>query len=334
MLKKIYNNEKTESLLNNKIIIKNYDFLKKALDLIKNKDGLGKVIDNDFSRSACPLCGSKLIFPIGHIEQEESFAAAKIFLERRPEYWKCKTCSSGFTQNAIPEKMARKMYTDNIGVRWSLSDFAETKPQALVEKITSLIKPGMTVFDIGCGAGSLLDFSAKLGAKTYGVELSKQNKSLLEKRGHIMYDSMEKLPDGLTFNLIFVFDLVEHLYNTDSFFLQCHQKMSEDGKLIILTGNPDCLSAKIAKNNWWYISYPEHIIFPSKRFFQMLGNFQLKEYLPVFNDDAYYQRSLLSFSNPIAKIKSLVKQLFRLKFSGQPSLDKDHALIILNKKDE
>lgn len=310
----------------------NYDFIIKALDLIKNKGGLEKEVDNDFSRSACPLCGSENIFFVGHIKQEESFATTRIFLKRQPSYWKCRTCNSGFTQNIIPEKKALELYSANDGDRWASVDFEKTKPHQLVKNISALIEPGMKIFDIGCGQGDLLDFVANKGAKTYGMEISRQGKTLSEKKGHIIYESMEKLPHNLRFDIIFAFDLIEHIYNMPSFLDWCGKILSEKGRLIILTGNPNCLSARIAKNNWWYVSFPEHIIFPSEKFFHSLDDYLVEKYWPTFNSIKHNEKWILSPANPIIKAKSLLKQLIKFKFTGQPSLGKDHALIILNKK--
>lgn len=331
MLEKIHGIKESTSFLD-QTIKQNYDFLIKALDLIKDKDGLEKEIDNSFSPSACPLCGSENIFFVGHIKKERSFATTRIFLKKQPSYWKCRTCNSGFTRNVIPEKKALELYSDNDGGRWTSADFETTKPHRLVKKISSLIEPGMKILDIGCGQGDLLDFAAAKGAETYGTELSRQGKTLSEKKGHVIYESVERLSRDLKFDIIFAFDLVEHLYNAVSFLNWCSQVLSEKGRLIILTGNPDCLSAKIAKNNWWYVSFPEHIIFPSEKFFRSLGNYRVEEYWPSFNSIKHNEKWILSSANSNAKVKNLLKQLMKFKFTGQPSLDKDHALIILNKK--
>jgi hypothetical protein len=118
-----------------------------------------------------------------------------------------------------------------------------------------------------------------------------------------------------------------------SFLKACKKRIKENGRLIVLTGNPYSISASISTSNWWYIQHPEHNIFPSYHFFSTLGDFQLDKYVPVFNSNYFRERNLWLIDKAFPqKILEMVSKIIKSNYDGLPSVDKDHALVILRKK--
>jgi len=243
-------------------------------------------------------------------------------------------CLSSFKQKVVVEPEAQTLYSYNSSNRWESKDFETEKTSDVILKIKDYLKKDKKVLDIGCNTGELLDYCKKYGAKTFGIEYSKKSKDVCIKKGHKIYKDIDDIKEDV-FDLIFAFDLVEHLYDVGKFFKKVNTLLRSDGKLIILTGNPNCLSAKLAGKRWWYSLFPEHVVFPSKEFFNNFCLINLEKYIPVFNSKFFAQQYLFSVDSLIyKKIMNLAGQILRGAYTGLPSINRDHALIILSKKNE
>ena len=296
------------------------------------------LIDNYIRYNLCPLCQSGLIKKVGFINYPRpiNFCDQEIDLKLKAEYWKCQKCSSFFTQNVLDEKTTRSLYSDTKVNKWPANSFAQEKGDKIIETVSSLIDKNTNILDIGCSNGALLDFLKEQGAKTFGVEYSKITRSECLNKGHQVFGSFSEIPGDLKFNLVFAFDLFEHLYDPPSFLDTCSDLLATGGQLAVLTGNPNCLSARISKNRWWYLIYPEHIIFPSKKYFSNLKRYKMEKYIKVFNSVGWYEASFIYLLNKFNILKFLlsITRLFRRlrSYNGIPLLDKDHALVVLMKK--
>ena len=101
--------------------------------------------------------------------------------------------------------------------------------------------------------------------------------------------------------------------------------MVDGGVLILLTGDVNSLSARLSKNNWWYLKAPEHIVFPSRQFFQELDNFQL-----ISIDETY--ASVGHKKNILWRIAVFaIKKVLLNNYQGLPALNPDHMLVTLGK---
>lgn len=279
-------------------------------------------INNDYCPEKCPLCGHTNVVNRGKIKYSTPtlFSTSIVELERIPELYKCLECDSGFSVNIIFEDEAKALYQKGeSNDRWTSNIFEVEKPKEVVSAIAHLLKPESKVLDIGCAGGSFLDFAKKNQCLTYGLEYSQSNIELLKHNGHTAYSSEEELNER--YDLITAFDLVEHLYDVNKFIDFCLENLSPSGHLVIVTGDISSTSAKISKNNWWYVSYPEHIVFPSVKYFQShskLRDIRLVHTFASVNRKKYTLR-----------FRSMVKFLLTGKFLGN-FIGCDHVLIIAN----
>lgn len=284
---------------------------------------------NDSRRSKCPLCDSHRLVCIGSIfyDQPILFSSTLTKYENDPELWKCEDCQSAFVQNVLPEDTARQLYSQGDSAsRWSTMAFEQHKPQEIVAEMSRIFGNGRQHLDVGCSGGNLLDFSRERGCSTAGVDYSSTTREHLERKGHAWFPSLESLGERKV-DVITAFDLIEHLYDVGAFLQDCSRRLRPGGQLVILTGNIDCRSAQIARAHWWYVAYPEHIVFPSRLFFESLSNFKLETWLPTYAAAAYsypVYRVLLSF---------LKRIMIGTKYTGLPAWFPDHVLIVLTKVD-
>jgi 2-polyprenyl-3-methyl-5-hydroxy-6-metoxy-1,4-benzoquinol methylase len=286
-----------------------------------------KNIHNNLKHNYCPLCGSHQIRKQGSIKYYSKifYSSVAVKMLITPELWKCDDCNSGFLQNAVPLEQSIELYKlGNSDGRWSTKPFEKHKTNIVVKTCENLLKKNLRVLDIGCSVGAFLDFAKLKGCVTYGVEYSQNCVNLLKEKGHIASSNIDEL-DG-NFDIITGFDLVEHLYNVPEFLDSCLARLSPQGYLIFVTGDISCLPAKLANSNWWYVRFPEHIVFPSRKYFEHHPQLELVNWISTHAGIEYQQ--------PVVKlIKSNIKELFILSdFTAFHTPIADHALIIMKKR--
>jgi SAM-dependent methyltransferase len=285
------------------------------------------IINNELRHDRCPCCQASDISKVGDIGYGEKvlFSSHEISLQHTPELWRCEKCKSSFTQNILPEDVATSRYAKGTaGERWSRVPIPQQKPLEVVHELTKYFQTGLRVLDIGCNTGELLDFAKSRGCITAGVEFSDSSRIELEKKGHQAYSSFAEIGNR-QFDVITAFDLIEHLYDVRSLLASCRDELAENGVLIILTGNINSSSSKLCGARWWYVKYPEHIVFPSVKFISEFPGLELVRWVPTYSALGYR-------STPLKMLMGLAKYMLSGRYAGLPSLGPDHALIVLRRR--
>lgn len=286
-----------------------------------------KPVENSFRSDACPICSSVSIMKKGDLNYFSPiyYSNQQVNLKRVSELWECDHCQSLFVQNIVPEEQSIELYSQgDAEERWSTRLFEKHKTAITVKTLDALLVPGLRVLDIGCNTGSFLDFAQKRGCKTAGVEYSSASLSILKEKNHEGFSSLDHVKGS--FDVITAFDVVEHIYNFPKFLDTCLSMLAPRGRIVFLTGDSSCLSAKLVGSNWWYVRFPEHIVVPSKHYFETHPKVQLISWTPTLASTAH--------ARPIVNAaKFVLRELLPLKFSGFHWLIPDHALIVLQAKD-
>ena len=284
-------------------------------------------IENDFSVPHCPFCRSLDIQKVGPLDyaQKLAFADTPINLTRQPELWQCSQCHSGFTQNAVREDNAAQMYAEKTSNRWeSPLPFAARRTSATVAGVGKLLRRGLKVLDVGCSAGQFLDFAAKSGCNTFGLEYSDSARCQATANGHTCFREVSEIPREIRFDAVFLFDVIEHVYEVPDFLRRHAAVLVPGGSLVLLTGNIASLPARRLKSRWWYPRYPEHVRFPSPKYFAGLEDYRLQSV-----------RGTYAFRAMEANLKDRLKLAWKLlrlpTYNGKPPLLHDHYLIVLQK---
>jgi 2-polyprenyl-3-methyl-5-hydroxy-6-metoxy-1,4-benzoquinol methylase len=291
-------------------------------------------IDNSLKLNGCPCCNSKQLSYIGRIEYSKNttYANSQVTLKHLPELWQCDECGSWFTQNIISENTSIELYSN--GDSWISERLDTSRTDEIIRLVKSLIIPESKLLDIGCSNGALLDFFKEHGMVTHGIEYSSKNRTILKNKGHLTYASWSEVSEK--FEIITAFDVIEHLYDIKMFFDFCRNHLLPGGLLVIMTGNISSVSAEKARQSWWYLRYPEHIVFPSKKYYSSLENLSLVSFNQVypykFYNKNFIQRAWES-KNVKLVLKSSLSGLFdRQKHFPSPSRPPDHSLIILKQE--
>jgi SAM-dependent methyltransferase len=307
------------------------------LDQFKTvKSTVDMLVDNNLRYNDCPLCKSSSITKVGEISYSSPvyFSSNEISLTSQPEFWRCKCCKSGFIQNIVSEEMATFLYQTGVSdERWSRVPFEEIKTSLVVKVLNQLLVPSQSVLDIGCNTGEFLDFAKARGCKTSGVEYSLSSLKVLQEKQHGAFQDIQEVTGY--YDLITAFDVVEHLYDLSGFIKCCFEKLTSNGRLVFLTGDLSSINAKLASSNWWYLGFPEHIVFPSKVYFNRLPNLQLEGWYFTYAAVHYQHPISEAFQNLLKSFKKAVKRQMRsFKYTGYPPLGGDHVLIVLKKVEQ
>lgn len=285
------------------------------------------LINNSFRWVDCPLCHSSDINRLGIIDYRKPvmFSTHQIDLLEVSSIYQCGLCDSWFTQNILNESEAIELYKNGeSNTKWlRQTGLAEEKSKNIISRLEQYFLNGKRVLDVGCNIGTLLDFAGSKGCSTYGVEPSITSQGILRGKGHHVFSSIDEVSGQ--FDVVTAFDLVEHLHDLPRFIQKTSELLAVGGALIVLTGDVDSHSARLTKNNWWYLKAPEHIVFPSTKYFRSLESFQLlsvdKTYASVG-----YQRPFLW-----VMARYVIKRWLLGNYQGLPALGPDHILVVLRK---
>lgn len=97
------------------------------------------------------------------------------------------------------------------------------------------------LLDVGCGDGGLgLLLGRALGSKVYGVDIAQKGVLLAKKKGVAakVGDVQRRIPfDSGQFDVIVANEIIEHLYDPDTFLKEVSRVLAKNGLLIIGTPN-------------------------------------------------------------------------------------------------
>lgn len=285
------------------------------------------LVRNDLRRASCPACGARRLAPIGEVPAQTAtgYSTHAIELERRPEIWRCLACGSWFTQNAVPEDVSRTLYaTGASGDRWTAEPFKEAKGPELLAEFDRHVGAGTRLLDVGCSTGQLLDYAKGRGAQTWGTDFSAACRDVNEGKGHHFATSLEDF-GAEQFDVVAAFDVIEHSYDLPGFLASLARALKAGGSLLVLTGDIASFSARLCRNRWWYARYPEHIVFPSRRYFGSLpAGLRLERIVRTYASVGY------RVPCPYAA-RAAASLWLRGAYEGLPAIGPDHLLAVLRR---
>jgi 2-polyprenyl-3-methyl-5-hydroxy-6-metoxy-1,4-benzoquinol methylase len=135
----------------------------------------------------------------------------------------------------------------------------------LIEQTNSRDVYGKKLLDIGCGYGYFLKLASAFGFETYGIDISqhaiKQARKVVNAK-FFCSDIQDILPFAANFfDIITMFDVIEHLEKPYSALQQIHRVLKPRGIFIITTPNMNSLSRRTMGKKWIGFSDETHRIF-------------------------------------------------------------------------
>ena len=125
----------------------------------------------------------------------------------------------------------------------------------ILDQINTKNIKNLKILDVGCGGGIVCEPLARLGAKVTGIDFSPNNikaaKIHSEKNKlkiNYIYKDVEKLKLEEKFDIILMFEVLEHLDNWKKTIKNIKKNLNKNGKIIISTINRNLLSKIFAIN--------------------------------------------------------------------------------------
>ena len=123
----------------------------------------------------------------------------------------------------------------------------------IINQLNSKSIKKIDILDVGCGGGLISESLARLGADVTGIDFVEdniviaKNHSLMKGlRVNYIHGDVEKINIIKNFDLIIIFELLEHLDDWKSFILKISKKLKKNGIIIISTINRNLISKMLA----------------------------------------------------------------------------------------
>ena len=178
-------------------------------------------------------------------------------------------------------------------------------------RLLSKFSKGGKVCDIGCSTGDFL-FELRNSSQweCYGVEPKKAAAEAAKKRGlnvvHGMFD--EDIFPGVQFDVITLWNVIEHLYNPVETLNIIHNRLKLGGTLIFNTPNLDSLDAKIFKQYWIGFELPRHMyVFSEETISRLMQTTDFK----IINNLCFYGQHAAAMSSVRFLLRSKLNNRYK-----------------------
>jgi len=217
----------------------------------------------------CPVCSGQ---------------SRTLFTKQGYTFFRCKKCKHVFI-SPMPEfkdilehyRNKSEQLTGNYNLEFQL-DARQEIPRIYLRILINLGITGGKLLDIGCFTGDFLDAAVLAGFESYGLEFQAEaaRVAATKHKGRIyncMIEDASKLVD-LQFDVITMFDVIEHLRDPGSLFRLVRKILVPNGVVIISTPSSNSWQARIMGRYWPAFAPVEHInIFSSYSLTIMLKDF-------------------------------------------------------------
>tara|TARA_B100000989_G_C19527600_1_gene467768 strand:- start:371 stop:1414 length:1044 start_codon:yes stop_codon:yes gene_type:complete len=228
--------------------------------------------NDKFLHRNCPACGSKIK------EHMPKFLG-------KYEIVSCSDCSMIYT-SPCPSNEALDYYYNNTECNKSFvkilqqraldkKNFIFSERGRQVEKIFQELlsnKDKISILEIGCSSGMflaevrhMLESEFKISnVNIFGIDIDRSAISQnVEKKNNLLPLDLKEFKiknPSLKFDVIFHFELIEHLFNPQEFLSICNELLNADGKMFFHTPNVDGFDNKMVP--YWEERPLAHSIFP------------------------------------------------------------------------
>jgi SAM-dependent methyltransferase len=254
-----------------------------------------------------------------------------------------------FRHPVLPASAYLDLYADGAANEWSTD--GGRQDLVIIRRIIAQKASPSCVLDVGCGAGDfLLTLPADL--TKYGVEPSIAAADAARKRGvSILAPTLAQLSPQMSFDVITMIDVIEHVADPGDLLDQALRHLASGGRLIIATGDAgNMLWRRVFRSRFWYSSFPEHITFPSLRYFriwhedrglQLPTAFQLKyRRIPFWQVALYFVSQAAYLASPwllnqvgrgMEWVRRAPRPRRRFFSPGAPGVFTDHQIVMIQR---
>jgi 2-polyprenyl-3-methyl-5-hydroxy-6-metoxy-1,4-benzoquinol methylase len=263
----------------------------------------------------------------------------KYFKTKKIEIYECP--KTGYRFYHPPSMMADASFYETLNETSNEQYYSERWEH---KKALQYINNTDSVLDIGCGSGKFIDLCKinNPSQNVQGLELNTKCVKELKSKNYDVYNAtiQEFSTTGKKFDTICTFQVLEHIYDINSFISACLNSLKTDGRLIIGVPNNNPF---ILKNDIYHTLNlpPHHIGLWNNNSLEKLGEYfnlevlyndtePLKQYKEWFNIQKEYlikKNKLYTFLKLIPRpLYKLLVKLFSFNIDGM------YCLVVFRKK--
>ncbi|MBS1637167.1 MAG: class I SAM-dependent methyltransferase [Bacteroidetes bacterium] len=166
----------------------------------------------------------------------------------------CNTCSFLFIPPYFRKKISYENYKDESvanAVRQG-NNWVKIERHKLRYKLIRKYKSSGKLFDLGAGWGHFMLTGQMLGYDVYGIEIAEQPYLYAKNDLKLPVDHIDffKMDESKTFDIITMWDVLEHIDKADDVIEKCFKLNSKDGILVIQVPQIDSYIARKYKQDW------------------------------------------------------------------------------------
>jgi 2-polyprenyl-3-methyl-5-hydroxy-6-metoxy-1,4-benzoquinol methylase len=205
--------------------------------------------------------------------------------KHRIQSWRivqCKNCEFIYVNPRLQKSELLKVYVSNYFNNKKVGYCHYTENKELRKKnFQKWIKDALPYFekhtsikalDVGCAAGYCLEVFQEYDWKPYGIELDGKWANALRQNGFTIFDKpLIQFDAAEKFNLISLFDVIEHLTDLQKNMSILHSLLEDSGVVVLVTPNYQSWQRKIFRNRWFQFKPIEHINYFSSKTLQKLA---------------------------------------------------------------
>lgn len=199
---------------------------------------------NEIIQPVCPLCTKR--------------SAKSLWQKNDARYYKCLSCTVVYEYPQPNIEQLNAVYDQSYYIKEEGRDpcvgyrnYLEVSDLSLARNIFRTVQAcamekGGRLLDIGCANGNLLEVARENGWEPYGVEISSWSASqALEKGLTVINKPLRHCAfDSSYFNIITMFDVIEHLPNPGAEIAEIYRILKPGGALVIETPNIESFSVR------------------------------------------------------------------------------------------
>ena len=193
----------------------------------------------------------------------------------------CPECGFERVETFPDESQLCRLYDNSYFKSYGDDINAQHQKQLYFKQILKTIhlKKCRKIFEVGCGKGMFLKICNQMGYEPFGLDISataiEECKKYIDE-DHLTYGSFENYTAKDPFDVVFMFDYIEHVTNPLKSIILANTILKTGGLLVITTPSPSSYLNFILRKKWpHYI--PEHLCFFTKKAIELalgISNFK------------------------------------------------------------
>jgi SAM-dependent methyltransferase len=213
---------------------------------------LPSVIETIAGAGSCPVCHSLDFRPIYHDAGDpitlDSFRVAE-----------CYSCGAAFT-TPRPASLDRYYPSHYRAYGALVTRILSFLYDLRVSRWTRLKTGGVSVLEVGCGPGLMLATFLRRGWRVLGIERNEAAAETARKSigPNAVATSITDLPPDARFDLIILFQVLEHIDEPVTILRECATRLSPGGILIANVPNFASWQSRFSGSKWLHLDVPRH----------------------------------------------------------------------------